>query len=54
MHSAYEQMRDRMGLTAKDKDDKEEVANNNFFKVLHPEFQYNVSDVLKNPNLTVS
>lgn len=54
MQSAYEKMRDRFGLTVEDKDDQEEVANNSFFKTLHPEFKYNISDVLKNPHLTLA
>jgi hypothetical protein len=36
MFTAYEQMRNKFGLNAEDKDDQEEVANNNFFKTLHP------------------
>ena len=54
MHTAYEKMRDHYGLTARDEDNKEEVANNNFFKKMHPGFNENISDVLKNPNLGVT
>ncbi len=47
-------MRNKFGLDTQDKDDQEEVANNNFYKILHPDFKYNISDVLKDPKLTLS
>ena len=53
MMDEYEKMRDHFGLTAEDEDDHEEVANNNFFKKMHPNFTHDISDVLKNPKLTL-
>lgn len=53
MVNDYEEMKDHYGLTAEDEDDHEEVANNNFFRKMHPNFTLNISDVLKDPALSL-
>ena len=53
MSGEYEKMKEQYGLTVEDEDDREEVENDNFFKKMHPEFHHNISEILKDPHLTL-
>ena len=54
MLEIYDQFKNYYGLTKKEEDDKEEKANNKFFNQLYPAFTQEISEILKNPNMTVS
>lgn len=40
-------MKNAFGLSVQEEDDTEEVANNSFFRKLHPEFTQDISEVFK-------
>ena len=49
MEENYDGMKSFYGLSIEEKDDHEEIANNNFFKQMHPGFKEDISEVFKNP-----
>jgi hypothetical protein len=53
MGKIYETMKNSYGLSMQEEDNTEEKANNNFFRSLYPSFKLEISEVLRNPNMSV-
>lgn len=54
MENIYETMKNYYGLSIQEEDNQEEKANNKFFCDLYPNFKYEISEVLKDPSMTVN
>ena len=47
MEQQYEAMKNAFGLSVQEEDDTEQIANNIFFRKVHPEFTEDISEVFK-------
>jgi hypothetical protein len=46
-------MKNAYGLSIQEEDNTEEKANNNFFRGLYPNFKLDISEVLRDPDMSV-
>ena len=54
MLEKYEQMKEDCGMNAVEEDNTEEIKNNQYFKKMYPIFQGDFTEIMKNPEISLS